>query len=107
MRESEHCWFCEAELNDGETFVTELELLHWKEVEPVWEDFLNCSLYFGEPLRICTACRESVEQNVADLQAEREAESTATQRYWMVVRLLILALAAFVIAVLAFEGCGL
>lgn len=85
MTQRDCCQYCGTELSLGQAFAFYVEAADYEDRVAAPLDYVE-SLpdYHGEPLRICWECRESIEQNQRELDAEAErqrARSFAVRRF--------------------------
>src|SRR5262249_41643956 len=74
-----YCQYCGDPMDAGSEFIFLVEArVYDEEVAPL--DLVRASQHYqGEPLRVCKACRASIEQNRQDI-LERAAEEAAQSR---------------------------
>jgi hypothetical protein len=91
------CDFCREELSLGQEFVYQVESLNFH-ADPIGLEIIRrLPTYQGEPLRLCTDCRASIEVNVAEMEDEDRADAWAGAVAWkMLLYLLMLPMGALV-----------
>lgn len=67
-----YCDFCGVELEPGREFVYQYESLNFVDDETILAAIRNSGAYYGEPLRLCTGCNDSIQRNKRDLDLEYE-----------------------------------
>jgi hypothetical protein len=79
MHQQTYCDFCGSILEPGREFVYQFESLKFLDDEATLAAMRNSELYYGEPLRLCSSCNESVERNKKELEEEAQADRRITR----------------------------
>jgi hypothetical protein len=67
-----HCDFCGADLDLGREFVYQVESIEFESNPMVLEVIRRLPDYYGEPLRFCRKCHDSVDCNRRDQDDEEQ-----------------------------------
>jgi predicted nucleic acid-binding Zn ribbon protein len=105
MSKTTTCTYCGTSIDAGREFVYQFESLQFCENEQVLDQIQNSSLYYGEPLRLCKGCSQSVDTNHAEVEEESRVITAQTRFAQKVcVALVIIIIAIYVIMYLFLWG---
>ncbi|WP_337177497.1 hypothetical protein [Paludisphaera sp.] len=96
------CRYCGEPIDEGREFVFLVEVQEFEERVAPMALVEASEHYYGEPLRTCKECRNSIEQNRRDIEEREARERVSAARIWSALKaigiLLLLVLVAFAIA---------
>jgi hypothetical protein len=76
------CAFCESELSAVQEFVYHVESFNFLDDPLALEILRRLPTSHGEPLRLCRVCRDSIETNVREKEAEGAADARSGVLAW-------------------------
>jgi hypothetical protein len=80
MANETYCDFCGAELAAGREFVYQYESLNFVDDEEILRLIRSSGAYYGEPLRLCNHCNNSVLRNEREQKQEAQEEAENRKR---------------------------
>ena len=103
MREQTCCDFCGEKLELSREFIYQMESLDFMDDDGRLEAIRRSPDYHGEPLRLCKACHQGVEENRLDKRSEEEALERKHRRAMAIMKVGVLVFAGLLAALLFLE----
>jgi hypothetical protein len=107
MHGREICSFCGMTIDAGREFVYEFESLQFCDDHRVLEFLRESSNYYGEPLRLCRTCNESISGNRSELFEEKEhivLQTKLAQKSCIIVGIIFVLIYSFIALVNALRN---